>query len=60
MLGEVIDSYKKGNIQVNVIDSYVHPNYEINISGKTGEQGCLHEEMTAEELYNKYINKEPY
>lgn len=60
MLGEVIDTYKKGKIKIEVIDSYVHPDYIIYINGGTGEQGCLRDELTAKEVYERYINDLPY
>jgi len=60
MLGEILDTYKKGNIKVNVIDSYVYPNYEIIILNCIQEQGCLHENLTALDLYSRFINKDWY
>jgi hypothetical protein len=60
MLGEVIDTYKKGKIKVDIIDSYVHPDYIVYHGKRLDEQGCLHEDLSAEELYKRIVNNEPY
>ena len=45
-------------IKIEVIDSYVHPDYIIYINGGTGEQGCLRDDLTAKEVYEKYISQD--
>ena len=60
MLGEVIDTFEKDKIRIEIKDSYVYPDYTIYQKNRLIEQGCLHENITAENLYQKFINKESY
>lgn len=56
MLGEIIDTYKKGNIKIVLNDGYVFPNFTIYYLNYIIDEGCLHEYLTAKELYKKLIS----
>lgn len=58
MLGEVIDAYNQDKIKVELTDGYVYPDYNIYVNNKLGEQGCLNEDLTAKELYNKLFSQD--